>query len=241
MHLLVSVSDAAEAVAALAGGADIIDAKDPGAGALGAVAPRVLREIRTTVGEARPVTAAIGDAADEVAIERLAHESAAAGATLVKVGFAGIDGASRVAALLGAAIRGASAASDGLCGVVAVAYADPGCDCGIGVPRLMNTSARAGARGVLVDTWDKSGPSLCQLASPLTLSRWVAEAHDLGLTIALAGRLTAGDLTVVREAGADIAGVRGAACDDGRTGRVSADRVRLLVDGVVQAFRLASS
>jgi uncharacterized protein (UPF0264 family) len=32
----------------------------------------------------------------------------------------------------------------------------------------------------------------------------------------------------VRDAGADIAGVRGAACENGRTGRVSADRVRLL-------------
>src|SRR6185369_1368954 len=188
------------------------------------------REIRTTVGEARPVTAAIGDAAEEIAVERLAHEFAAAGATLVKVGFGGIDSASRVAALLEAAIRGAAAATGGLCGVVAVAYADPGCDCGIGVPRLLNTAARAGARGVLVDTMDKSGPSLCQLAAPLTLSRWVADAHDLGLTIALAGKLTAEDLAVVRDAGADIAGVRGAACDDGRTGRVSAERVRGLRD-----------
>jgi uncharacterized protein (UPF0264 family) len=32
----------------------------------------------------------------------------------------------------------------------------------------------------------------------------------------------------VRETGADVAGVRGAACDAGRMGHVSADRVRLL-------------
>jgi uncharacterized protein (UPF0264 family) len=81
---------------------------------------------------------------------------------------------------------------------------------------------------VLVDTFDKSGPRLCQLATPLTLARWVGEAHDLGLTIALAGKLTAADLPIVRDAGADIAGVRGAACVTGRTGRVSADRVREL-------------
>ena len=36
MQLLVSVSDGDEAAAALAGGADIIDAKDPVAGPLGA-------------------------------------------------------------------------------------------------------------------------------------------------------------------------------------------------------------
>ena len=228
MRLLVSVADVEEAAAALAGGADVVDAKDPHAGALGALPARVLREIRACVGDARPVTAAIGDASDEIAVEAIAHEFASVGATLLKVGFAGIDSASRVSALLDAAIRGAAAATEGLCGIVAVAYADPGCDCGIGVPRLLNTAARAGARGVLVDTLDKSGAGLCQLATPLTLARWVSEAHDLGLTVALAGKLTADDLAVVRDAGADIAGVRGAACDGGRTGRVSADRIQQL-------------
>jgi hypothetical protein len=228
MRLLVSVADVEEAAAALAGGADVIDAKDPRAGALGAVPARVLREIRAGVGDARPVTAAIGDGSDEIAVEAIAHEFASAGATLLKIGFAGIDRASRVSALLEAAIHGAAAATEGLCGIVAVAYADPGCDCGIGVPRLITAAARAGARGVLVDTLDKWGAGLCQLATPLTLSRWVSEAHDLGLTVALAGKLTADDLHIVRDAGADIAGVRGAACDGGRIGRVSADRIRQL-------------
>jgi (5-formylfuran-3-yl)methyl phosphate synthase len=236
MRLLVSVANVDEAAAALAGGADVVDAKDPQNGALGAVPVRVLREIRTAVGEARPVTAAIGDAADEIATEALAHEFAAAGATLLKVGFGTIDSVSRVSALLDAAIRGAAAATDGLCGIVAVAYADPACDCGIGVPRLLNTAARAGARGVLIDTMDKSKAGLCQLATPVTLARWVNEAHGLGLTVALAGKLTADDLAIVRDAGADIAGVRGAACDDGRTGRVSAEKVRLLQLATAPAF-----
>jgi uncharacterized protein (UPF0264 family) len=228
MRLLVSVTDVQEAAAALAGGADIVDAKDPRAGALGAVAVHVLREVCAVSARARPVTAAIGDASDENAIEAVARDFASAGATLLKVGFAGIDNVARVSALLGAAIRGADAGSDSHCGVIAVAYADPGCDCGISVPRLINTAAQAGASGVLVDTADKSGPSLCQLATPLTMARWVGEAHDLGLTIALAGKLTADDLPIVRDAGADIAGVRGAACDGGRTDRVSVDKVRRL-------------
>jgi uncharacterized protein (UPF0264 family) len=228
MRLLVSVTDVEEAAAALAGGADIVDAKDPGAGALGAVPVHVLHEIRMAIGNHRPVTAAIGDASDENAVETLARNFAATGTTLLKVGFLGIDSAARVSALLGGAIRGAGAGSDGRCGVVAVAYADPACDCGIGVPRLLDTASQAGATGVLIDTVDKSGPGLCQLATPLTLARWAAEAHALGLTIALAGRLTADDLPIVRDAGADIAGVRGAACDGGRTDRISAEKVRRL-------------
>jgi (5-formylfuran-3-yl)methyl phosphate synthase len=89
---------------------------------------------------------------------------------------------------------------------------------------------------VLVDTLDKSGPSLCQLATGLTLARWVVEAHELGLTIALAGRLTADDLVIVRDAGADIAGIRGAACDGARTDRISAEKVRRLQSSTSALF-----
>ena len=45
MRLLVSVMDASEALAALEGGADLIDAKDPLAGALGPVTRAVLTDI----------------------------------------------------------------------------------------------------------------------------------------------------------------------------------------------------
>ena len=77
MQLLVSVANATEASAAVRGGADVIDAKDakdPQAGALGAVSLDALREIRAAVATRRPVTAAIGDATNEGAIERIAFE-----------------------------------------------------------------------------------------------------------------------------------------------------------------------
>jgi uncharacterized protein (UPF0264 family) len=228
MRLLVSVANVDDATAALAGGADVIDAKDPQAGALGPVPARVLREIRTAVGEARPVTAAIGDASDEVAVERIAHEFAAAGAALLKVGFAGIDSASRVSALLEAGIHGAATATDGLCGVVAVAYADADRAASVSFPKLIEIAATTRAWGVLLDTLDKSGPGLSQLVRGQPMAQWVADAHRAGLVVALAGKLTVDDLPFVYDTGADIAGVRGAACDNGRGGRVSADRVRLL-------------
>jgi uncharacterized protein (UPF0264 family) len=222
MRLLVSVTNAAEVSAALAGGADVIDAKDPHAGALGPVSEAVLRDIHTAVAGARPVSAALGDATDEDDLERDAHAFIAAGALFVKVGFAGIA-CERAAALTAAAVRGAAAARHGA--VIIVGYADvtplPG-------PALAETAARAGAAGVLLDTANKRGPGLRGLVTPSVLAAWVAEAHAAGLIVALAGQLTADDLPFVRDAGADIAGVRGAACDGGRTGRVSAARVRLL-------------
>ena len=64
--------------------------------------------------------------------------------------------------------------------------------------------------------------------TPTALASWVAAVHDAGLRAALAGQLTLDDLEFVKDAGADIAGVRGAACEGERTGRVAAERVRLL-------------
>lgn len=228
MQLLVSAANATDASAALAGEADIIDAKDPSAGALGAVSLDVLREIADAVAQARPVTAALGDATDEASIERLACLFAGAGAALVKVGFAGMANAERVASLIAAAARGARAGSAGRCGVVAVAYADAEFVGSIAPASLIEAASRAGANGVLIDTANKNGPGLSRLMAPSALAAWVARGHAAGLVVALAGRLTADDFSFVRDAGADIVGVRGAACDGGRSGAVSIEKTRVL-------------
>src|SRR6516165_3685252 len=122
MQLLVSVTSAMETAAAIAGGADLIDAKDPAAGALGAVPAERLREISAAVAGARVLSAALGDAADEATVERTARAFVAAGAAFVKVGFFGISSAERVARLIAAAVRGTESANPNA-GVVASAYA----------------------------------------------------------------------------------------------------------------------
>ncbi|MEO8258194.1 MAG: (5-formylfuran-3-yl)methyl phosphate synthase [Acidobacteriota bacterium] len=225
MRLLVSVTSAAEAAAALSGGADVIDAKDPRRGALGAVSPETLRAIHAVVDPGRLVTAALGDARDDATIEQDARVFTAAGAALIKVGFAGISDAQRIGGLIAAAVRGATAGGGG---VVAVAYADAAGAASLAPGALINVAARTGAAGLLVDTAEKGGPGLRALVPQRELAAWVAEARAGGLFVALAGQLTAGDLPFVHAAGAAIAGVRGAACDGGRTGRVSAERVRRL-------------
>ena len=116
-----SVATAGDASAALAGGADLIDAKDPAGGALAPVSADVFRAIHDGVGGARPVTAALGNAADEKAIELTARSFASAGARYVKVGFAGIASADRVGELTRAAVRGVRADGGDSCGVVVVA------------------------------------------------------------------------------------------------------------------------
>jgi len=228
MQLLVSVTNSEEAVAAVNGGADAVDAKDPSNGALGAVSVTTLQQIHSAVAERRTLSAALGEPADEKAAESCAHVLAEVGVSFVKVGFAGVPGPTDVAGILAAAVRGARAASQHRCGVVAVMYADLGPSGAVDFTTLVNVAVQTGASGVLVDTAHKGGPGLLQFASRAMLRSWVAQAHDAGLTIALAGKLTAGDLPVLRDTGADIAGVRGAACHHGRTGRVAEERVRAL-------------
>src|SRR5258707_906089 len=92
---LASVRSADEADVALAGGADIIDAKEPAMGALGAVAPATLRGIAVRVAGRLPVSATIGDLELRPDAVRAAVETTTGdGADIVKIGlFAGdLDG-----------------------------------------------------------------------------------------------------------------------------------------------------
>ena len=236
MRLLVSAASAADAAAALDGGAAIIDAKNPGAGPLGPVPFDVFRAIVAAVGGRRPVTAAIGDAVAPASVEVDARMFASLGASLVKVGFAGTRDHAAVKALADAAVSGARS---GGAGVVLVAYADRLHE-SVSPATLLDVASSAWAAGVLLDTADKRGPRLTELVSPAWLATWVQLAHRRSLTVALAGRLQTVDLPIVRQCGADVAGVRGAACTGGREGVVEVARVRALLDACTAAPDLAT-
>lgn len=221
MQLLVSVADPREAHAALAGGADVVDAKDPRRGALGAVAPDRLRAICDVVGPHRPVSAALGDATQAAQIARAVQAAVDAGVTYVKVGFRAIGSPARVRDLATAARAAAGVR------LILVGYADWERAGGPRPPVVLEVAAAVGATGVLIDTAFK-GTGLFDLVSRETVGTWVGTARGAGLLAALAGGLEGPDLQTAREAGADIVGVRGAACNGGRTGSVSAARVAAL-------------
>lgn len=226
-----SVRNTVEAQAALLGGADLIDAKDPAAGALGAVSTDDLRAIRWTVGGWRPVSAALGDATSEPEIEEAAYDAACCGPDFVKLGFSGVGAAARVRALLDAALRGVRRAP-GRTRVIAVGYADAERVGSIPPLALIGIAQAAGAAGALIDTARKEMGALLSWMTSDALEAWIETAHEAGLIASVAGRLGARELPMVRDLGADIAGVRGAACEGGRAGRVSASLVRQL-QGVV--------
>jgi len=217
MRLLVSVRDARDAQAAVRGGAAIVDAKDPRRGALGPVTPRMLARIRAAVPSDIPVSAALGDAATEVVVPR--------GVVYVKVGLRNVGGAGHARALAQRAAQGAAAAGAAL---VLVAYADASRAGSLPPLAIPDIAATAGARGVLLDTAFKDRGSLFDLLDVAQVAQWLAAARAAGLFTALAGSLGEPGLRTAHALGADIVGVRGAACDGGRSGRVSAARVAAL-------------
>ena len=227
MKLLVSVVDVGEARAAAAAGADIVDVKNPAEGSLGAPVPAVIAAVRAAVPEELPVSVAIGDMPNLPGTAALAALGAASsGAAFVKVGLWGASTQADAVALL-RTVRAAAAEAV----VVAGAYADARRVAPAPLaPELLPRVARAAGVDVcLLDTAVKDGRGLLDWLSPQALTALVDEAHELGLEMALAGALRAQDLPIVGATGADIAGVRSAACADGdRTGALDPSRVRAL-------------
>jgi uncharacterized protein (UPF0264 family) len=130
-----------------------------------------------------------------------------------------------------AVLRAAREAVEGDAAVVAVAYADAARVPSRPLPptELVAAAREAGVRGCLVDTAIKDGRGLLSWLGTDTLADLVAEAHDAGLEMALAGELRAEDLPAIRATGADVAGVRSAACRDGRrTAALDPERIARL-------------
>jgi len=228
--LLVSVRSAAEAKVAVAAGAAIIDIKEPSRGPLGcADAADAVAAITAVTGRSA-VTIAAGELAD--APPRIADHLAEIVARLpagvpapvaAKAGPAGLSIAGwrrDFAALKQALPAGVEA--------VAVAYVDWRVAQAPSPEAILSCAVAAGAATLLVDTFDKQGPGLFGVASAADLDRWVAQARADGVSLAVAGRLSAAEVVAVWRAGADVVGVRTAACVGGREGRIDGPRVRAL-------------
>jgi (5-formylfuran-3-yl)methyl phosphate synthase len=228
MRLLVSVVDAAEARLAVAGGVDVVDVKNPAEGSLGAPAPGVLAAVRDAVPGDVPLSAALGDLPCLPGTAALAAVGAVrSGANYVKLGLWGASAAGQAAAVL----RAAQAAVGADAAVVAVAYADAARvqSRPLAPAELVAAARAAGVSGCLVDTAVKDGSGLLSWLPADALAALVAEAHAAGLQIALAGELRAEELPAIRATGADLAGVRSAACRDGRrTAPIDPERIARL-------------
>jgi uncharacterized protein (UPF0264 family) len=230
VRLLVSVRSGDEVPAALAGGADIIDAKEPKRGSLGAVSPNVLSEIVAAVPGSCPVSIALGDVATALQVE----ESIAAlqlkpreGPAYLKLGFAALASSEAITQLLRVAVMTASRHASPP-GIIAVAYADAAQAGTATAEAIVQAAIKSKCAGVLLDTHQKNGRGLFSLIGDIGLAGWLDCARSAGLLTAVAGSLEASDIPRVSALNPDVIGARGAACEGGRDGVVSRERVAAL-------------
>lgn len=224
-RLLASVANLDELALAARGGADILDLKDPKAGALGAW---VLDDIARAVDTVRswpvhpPLSATVGDLPMEPAavMDRVAR-TWACGVDYVKIGLVPSgDPAACVEALAPDAQRGAR--------IVAVLFADLWPDAN----QLLPDFARAGFAGAMLDTAGKGSGGLLRHKDVGQLARFVEQARALGLLTGLAGSLDVVDIPTLLPLGPDYLGFRTALC-------AGADRGGALDPAALAAVRSA--
>ncbi|KQT47509.1 hypothetical protein ASG43_10465 [Aureimonas sp. Leaf454] len=219
--LLASVTGPDEAEIALAGGADIIDLKDPAKGALGAVAPDVLVATLARIAGRRPVSAVAGDLPMEpdavcaaVALRRSADH--------VKIGLFPASAADRRAVV--AALSQEAARTS----LIAVFFADGDPDFS-----LLADLKAAGFSGAMIDTMNKGSGGLLKHLPTAEIAAFVESCRTFDLISGLAGSLEPPDVPRLAVLRPHYLGFRGALTTGGRAGPIdplAVAAMRALID-----------
>ncbi len=216
--LLVSVRDAEEARSAWAGGADVIDVKEPANGSLGAADEATIAEIVQALEGKAVVSAALGELIE-------GRERGPSGLTYVKWGLAGA-GADWRAQWQRRAL-GQTALP------VVVGYADWQCAQAPNIREVVDFVCESQLGGVLlIDTHCKDAtlhghtPTLLDWLRLDDLEQYAQECRVAGVQLALAGSLGMEDLRTLYPLVPDWFAVRGLVCAEGRR-TLGVDRARV--------------
>ena len=232
MKVLISPKDESEAKAAVNGGADIIDVKNPDEGSLGANFPWVIRQVRNLVPYSIEVSATIGDFPHLPGSASLAALGAAvSGANYVKVGLKGSKTRDEAIFLMQHVTRAVKEYNI-KAKVVLAGYADYHRAKTLDPFLLPEVAGSAGCDVVMVDTFIKDGKRLFDFMDEACCKRFIDKGHEKDLEVALAGSIKLQDIPILKRTGADIIGIRGAACSHGDrlAGAIQAENVRALMD-----------
>ncbi len=221
--LLVSVRSADEARAALAGGADLIDVKEPRNGALGAADEQVQREIIQTIHGRAPCSLALG----ELLGGKLTFPTDVPFA-FAKIGLAGCGRLETWPVRWREAWRALPRETTR----VAVAYADWETCAAPAPDEILKHAAQCDCRVLLLDTFDKSAGNLFTHWNSPSLSRFIDSIHHAEMLAVLAGSLTLNDFPAALALSPDYLAVRGAACVGERQGDIKQHRVRALANSL---------
>ena len=222
--------DEEEALEAIAGGADIIDVKNPLEGPLGASFPWIIRKIAKAAPPYIEVSCTLGDLPNLPGTAALSALGAASlGVNYVKVGLCQLKTMGQAVEIMRSVVK-AVRECDTAIKVVVAGYADAervGSINPLLIPQIANT---AECDIAMIDTAVKDGKTLLDFLTLEQLRKFVDEAHGCSLQAALAGSLRKNDLPALSTVGVDIIGLRGAACtgSDRVNGRITQGNVRIL-------------
>lgn len=202
---LASVRNLEEVDCLLAESPDIIDLKEPGQGALGALPHDIVRKAVALIKGRCQTSATVGDLPMEPArLYRVAEKMAATDVDYVKIGLFPHERAPDcLMALQPLADRGIS--------LVGVMFADKHPDFSW-IPLMQ----QAGFKGVMLDTATKNGLGLLNHLSLPRLGRFIESAHRVGLISGLAGSLGIQDVPLLLSLKPGYLGFRGALCYAGQ-------------------------
>jgi (5-formylfuran-3-yl)methyl phosphate synthase len=230
LKLLISPKNQEEAKEAIAGGADIIDVKNPVEGPLGANYPWVIKSIMAVTPKNLQISCTIGEAPTIAGSMSLsAYGAASLGVDYVKVGLSGLKTTEQATLYLTKITRAAKEYNPKV-KVVATGYADAQRANSVNPLLIPQITHEAKADVAMIDTAVKDGKSTFDFLTLAQLEAFVKFSRDFGLQVALAGSLKKADFDNVKALGADIVGVRGAACteNDRLRGQVTKERVKEL-------------
>jgi uncharacterized protein (UPF0264 family) len=240
LKLLISPKNEKEAMEAAAGGADIIDVKNPQEGPLGANFPWIIRRIRQVTPPNIEVSCTLGEAPNLPGSMALASLGAATtGVDYIKTGLYGLKTTEEAVYLMRNVIKAAKDYNPAI-KVVASGYADAARINTVDPLLAPKIAHESQADIAMLDTAIKDGKTLFNFLTKSQLQQFVETAHSYGLKAALAGSLCKEDLSEVYTLGADIVGVRGAACtlSDRVNGQITREKVQELVEIVKRAEKL---
>lgn len=228
IKLLVSVRSADEADSALAGGADMIDVKEPARGPLGVAEPEVVGAVVDRVAGRVPVSAALGEWAPNALTE--AHWHLELKLNYVKWGLANYPHSPGWGEDLLDTRRSLPAGME----MVAVAYADWERAKSVPPAELVKFAKRYRFRAVLLDTWGKDGKTLLDFLKPAEVCEIVSSLKRVGIITAVGGSLKPEHLKQLKGVTPDYYAVRGSATAGGkRTGVIDASRVKKWKEALV--------
>ena len=238
--LLVSVRSPEEANAALRGGADILDVKEPRRGSLGMADIEVIAAIARQLADSNhdqtpratfiPLSVALGevhDWRDARSIPPLPES-----VTFAKLGLSHLAPHNNWSDEWLRVRHSFEERRTARLNWVAVAYADADAATSPPIDDVLTAAIDTNCSGLLIDTFTKTGLTLTDCCELTSLAQLAERCHSAGLFLALAGRLTRESLPTLSRIPADVFAIRSAACEAAtREGRVT--------ESAVADFRMA--